>query len=112
MNMNCFLIKIALLMMAIISTTAANTIDGVGSTIPSSPKSSFTSSGATFLRPRGGYAFLKKKEATSTSPKNEIPKRNVNDNTSSNKHPLLSSESAIKAAITRANRLNNHESSA
>ena len=100
--MNYFLIKIALLIAAISSTTA-NTIDGVGSSTTSSPIS-FTSSGAAFL-PRGGYAFLQK-EATSTVPKNEIPMQKIRSNISSNKHPLLSSESAIKAAITRANRLN------
>jgi len=83
-------------MMATLSTTMAN---GVGSTT-SSPIS-FTSSSV----PRGGFAFLKK-EATSTSPKNEILKQKISSKTSSNKHPLLSSESAIKAAITRANRLN------
>ena len=99
-------------MIAIISSTmAAGTIDGVRSSATSSP-TSYSSSGATFL-PRGGYsAFLKKKEAKSTSAKNEIPKQKISSKTSSNKHPLLSSESAIKAAITRANRLNNHESSA
>ena len=103
--MNYYLIKIALLMMtAISSTTTANTIDGV--------KSSATSSPISFTLPRGGYsAFLKKKDAISTSPKNAIPKQKISSKTSSN-HPLLSSESAIKAAITRANRLNNHESSA
>ena len=102
--MNCYLIKIASLMDAI-STTTASTIDGVGSTTPSSPIS--------FTLPRGGYsAFLKKKEASSTSTKNDIPKQKINNNNTSSKHPLLSSESAIKAAITRANRLNNHESSA
>ena len=95
--MNYYLIKIALLMMATLSTTMAN---GVGSTT-SSPIS-FTSSSV----PRGGFACLKKKEATSTSPKNEILKQKISSKTSSNKHPLLSSESAIKAAITRANRLN------
>ena len=107
---HCYLIKIALLVMAAISTTVANnSIDGVGSTT-SSPIS-FTSSSATFL-PRGGYsAFLKKKEAAAST-KNEIPKQKISSKTSSNKHPLLSSESAIKAAVTRANRLNNHESSA
>ena len=93
------------MMTAISSTTTANTIDGV--------KSGATSSPISFTLPRGGYsAFLKKKEASSTSPKNDIPKQKINNNNTSSKHPLLSSESAIKAAITRANRLNNHESSA